>query len=89
MTIISKLKPGVKVRIGEKSSVKCGFQAGEVVTLQLGSFDYENGFWTETIQGPAVWNETVDDWDSVYHIWGNDLEDFLDCEIIEGGEDDC
>lgn len=71
---------GAVVRIGEKSAKLTGYQAGDEITLINGYFEYDNGLYSETQTSPSVWDG--DDYNSIYHIFGNDLEDFLDSEVI-------
>lgn len=79
----AKLIIGVKIKIGEKYADFVGTKdAGEIVTLVQGSFDYDNGLYTETQTAPSIWNEEEKDFDSIYHLFGNDLTDFMDCEIL-------
>lgn len=78
-----KLVVGTKIKIGAKFSQEvCGFKEGEIIELVNGSFEEDNGLYTTMVDCPSVWDENVKDFDSIYHLFGNDLEDFLDCEII-------
>lgn len=82
----SKLIVGTKIRIGEQYAQKIGgYIAGDVIELVEGYFDYDNGLYCETQTAPAVWCEAQHDYDSIYHLFGNDLENFMDCKI-EGGK---
>lgn len=78
------LKVGDKIKIGNKCAEEsCGrFSAGDIITLVEGSFEHDNGLYTEHLKEPAIWNDELHEFDSIYHLFGNDLEDFLDCEII-------
>lgn len=79
-----KLKVGTSIRFGKKYADYIGDDdlAGQVFTLVQGYFDYENGLYCETQTAPAIWNEPEKDYDSIYHLFGNDLEHFMDCEIL-------
>jgi len=77
------LSVGDKIKIGPECSSECGLAAGSVITLIEGEFEYYNGLY-DTIQiAPAIWNDTKREFDSIYHLFGNDLDGFLDSEIIE------
>lgn len=79
-----RLKVGTQIRIGEKYAKESygQFKAGEVITLVEGHFEYDNGLYCEDQICPAIWNKEEKDFDSIFHLFGNDLERFLDCEII-------
>jgi hypothetical protein len=76
------LKIGDSIKIGQASSKKCGLEAGSTITLIEGFFECENGLYTETHTAPAIWNEENKEFDSIYHLFGNKLEDFLDSEKV-------
>jgi hypothetical protein len=78
-----KLKVGAKIRLGEKFCEGNGCSAGEIIELVEGTFEHENGLYTEYLTAPAVWCDVQRDFESIYHMFGNDLEDFADCEILE------
>lgn len=73
---------GAKIEIGNEYSKKTGFSPGQIITLVDGSFEYENGLYTEDVGCPAIWNEQQKEFDSIYHLFGNDLEDFADCKVV-------
>lgn len=72
---------GAKIKIGKQYADKVGgLDKGEIITLVEGHFEYDNGLYTEDQTAPAIWNG--DDFDSIYHLFGNNLEDFMDCEVV-------
>lgn len=78
-----KLIVGVKIRIGKIFSEQNKWaKEGEILQLVEGYFDYENGLYTETQTAPSIWESERKEFSSIYHLFGNDLEDFLDCEIV-------
>jgi hypothetical protein len=77
-----KLEIGTKIKIGDKYAEKYGFDKGEVITLTEGYFEHDNGLYTETQSCPAIWNEDQNEFDSVFHLFGNDLENFMDCDVV-------
>lgn len=79
------LKIGDKIKIGKKYSIFSNnqFKPGEIIILIDGEFDEYNGLYTETLHAPSIWDEEQQEFDSIFHLFGNDLEDFLDCEVIK------
>ena len=78
-----KFKVGDHIRIGKKYSECVGqFEPGQIITLVEGQFEYDNGLYMEYQTAPSIWNEEDKDFDSIYHLFGDDLEDFMDCEVI-------
>lgn len=77
-----QLKVGTKIKIGEKYSKEYGFKPNEVIELVKGYFEEENGLYCYTSTAPAIWNEAQKEFDSIYHLFGNNLENFMDCSIL-------
>lgn len=77
-----ELKVGDKIKIGKEYAKNHGFEDGEIITLIEGEFEEWNGLYNVTQTAPAIWNSDQGDFDSIYHLFGNDLEDFKDCELI-------
>ena len=73
---------GAKIKIGKQYAEEFGFDEGEVITLVDGSFEHDNGLYTETESCPAIWCDVQKDFDSIYHLFGNNFENFLDCEVV-------
>jgi len=77
------LEIGTKIKIGvEYAKEHALFEAGEIIELIKGTFDEDNGLYTYESHAPAIWSDYEDDFESIYHLFGNDLENFMDCEII-------
>lgn len=78
------LKVGTKIKIGPKYAKEYdfGFKAGEVITLVLGQFYYHNGLCDDIETAPSIWDEERREFHSIYHLFENDLSEFMDCEII-------
>lgn len=82
-----RLIVGAQIRIGKKYAayVHGGdgeLTEGKIITLIEGYFDYENGLYVETQTAPSIKSPRCSDFDSIYHLFGNDLENFMDCEIV-------
>jgi hypothetical protein len=73
---------GAKIKIGKKYAKEhSGFKGGEIITLIEGFFEYDNGLYTETQTAPSIYDEKQKDYDSIYHLFGNDFEYFMDCKV--------
>lgn len=77
------LKVGDRIRIGKKYAKEHNCTEGEIITLIKGIFDEYNGLFTEEKIAPSIYNEDEKEFDSIYHLFGNDLEDFMDCEVLK------
>lgn len=73
---------GNKIKIGKNYAKECGFKEGEIIELVQGSFEEDNGLYCFTSHAPAIWNEHLKEFDSIYHLFGNKLENFMDCEVL-------
>lgn len=79
----AQLKIGTKIKIGKEYSSRHELEEGVVIELTEGEFEYDNGLFMVPEYAPSVWNELQNEYDSIFHLFGNDLENFLDCEIIK------
>jgi hypothetical protein len=77
------LKVGTKIKIGKKYSKEYGFNEGEIITLVDGVFEVDNGLYTENQDCPSIWNEEWNEFDSIYHLFGNNFEYWMDNTIIK------
>ena len=80
---LENLVVGAKIKIGKQYAENFNFQNGEIITLVEGTFHTDTGFDTVTSHSPSIWNKEENDFDSIFHLFGNNFEDFLDCEIIK------
>jgi hypothetical protein len=79
----SLLVVGAKIKIGKLYSEQFEFlEAGQVIELVEGHFEHDNGLYVEDQTAPSWWDAENEDFDSIYHLFGNDLESFMDCEVI-------
>lgn len=84
-TLEEKLQIGTQIRIGEEYSKTSSLKSGEVITLIKGHFEYDNGLYTENQTAPSIQVGEymgIPEFDSIYHLFGNDLGRFMDCEIV-------
>ncbi len=77
------LKVGVQIKIGANYSKDFGYNPNEIITLVDGSFEEYNGLYSSTSKAPSVWDNEAQEFYSIYHLFGNELEDFSDCEIVK------
>jgi hypothetical protein len=79
-----KLVVGTKIKIGEKFSKKNKYwDVGDIITLINAAYEVDNGLYTIIEYAPSIWNNKIEEYDSIYHLFENDLSGFLDCEIIK------
>lgn len=79
----NKLIVGARIRLGKNyCKGRHGINPGEIITLVEGDFECDNGLYCETQTAPAIWNESMGEYDSIFHLFGNDLDEFEDCTVI-------
>ena len=76
-----KLVVGTKIKIGENYAKEHGFEKGEIIELKLLSFEYDSDFGGGFEDAPGIFNGY--DNDSIYHLFGNDFEYWMDNTIFE------
>ncbi|MGP1715571.1 MAG: hypothetical protein ACTS9Y_00195 [Methylophilus sp.] len=77
------LVDGAVIRIGKQyAETSTQFEEGQLITLKSIPFELDDGFGAVQ-NSPAVWNETTKEWDSIYHIWDNDLSLWADNSILD------
>ena len=81
--IEGKLKVGSKIKLGKKYCDGGGFKYGEIIELEMGVFEHENGLYCEDVECLAWYDEEHGEWESIYHLFGNQFEQWMDCEIVD------
>lgn len=83
-----ELKSGDKIKFGIVYCNKTGRSEllNKTIMLTPQSFDEDNGLYSYESECPGICID--DEPDSIYHLFGNDLEDFYDCELIPATEED-
>ncbi|NEW05932.1 hypothetical protein GK047_07905 [Paenibacillus sp. SYP-B3998] len=61
---------------------------GKTVMMTPQWFEYDNGLYCEEQECPGMLEEGSDEPESVYHLFGNEFENFMDCELVKGSESD-
>ena len=76
------LKIGTKIQIGSMYADAYGLDPTQIIELIEGFFEEDNGLYTQTISTPSIWNKDSKEFDSIYHLFGNEFEYFMDCKIV-------
>lgn len=74
---------GAKIKIGKEYSKHSKFNEGDIIELIEGNFD--NDF-VSNVRCPAIYNDITKHFDSIYHLFGNYFESFMDCEILNNNK---
>lgn len=84
LSIEELLVVGAKIKIGYEyfKNYSSFFYSGQIIELVEGWFEVDNGLYVDSVSCPAWWNDEDEDFESIYHLFGNDLEDFMDCEVV-------
>lgn len=61
---------------------------GKIIKLTPQYFEEDNGLYVYYSECPGIFDEENGEAESIYHLFGNDLEDFMDCKLIKGVEKD-
>lgn len=77
-----ELNIGDKIKIGPKYAKEYNFNQTEITLIKT-VFEYDNGLYVVDQEAPGIYNEESKEYDSIYHLFGNDIEDFMDCEVIK------
>ncbi len=85
-----KIEGGDSIKFGIKYCTVSGRKnlLNKTIKLTPQWFEEDNGLYCYESCCPGIWNEKEKEADSVYHLFGNDLEDLMDCKIIKGTEQD-
>ena len=77
-----RLVVGAKIKLGKQYCAGMPEGSEAVITLVNGEFDCDNGLYGRIETAPAIWSEEQEEFDSIYHLFGNELDGFLDCEVV-------
>ena len=61
---------------------------GKTIMMTPQYFEDDNGLYVYTVECAGMWDEENQEADSIYHLFGNDFEWFMDCKLIKGTEED-
>lgn len=87
------IKGGDSITFGEKWCLENDREelTGKTVKLEPQYFEYDNGLYVsyDVAPGiPAEMNDYNEEADSIYHLFGNTFERFMDCTLIKGSKND-
>lgn len=82
--LYDNLIPGNSIKFGKEycKANNCIYLTNTVRPIVIGFFDNDNGGFTSVEQAPSVYNKENTDFDSMQHLFENNLSGFMDCEII-------
>ena len=61
---------------------------GKIVKFTPQWFEYDIGLYTVDEECPGIDNGENAEPDSIYHLFGNNFENLMDCELIKGSDED-
>jgi hypothetical protein len=84
------IERGDSIKFGEQWCKEHGSEdlIGKTIKLTPQYFEEDNGIYTYESECPGIYDESDDEAHSIYHLFGNDLSNILDCELIKGTEED-
>ena len=83
-----KFEVGPDIRIGKEYASIWGRKEGDVITLETCYFEEDNGLYCTDVPCLGIMEysyfsgEKIEDPSSIYHLFGNELENFMDCELL-------
>ncbi|MGY3186469.1 hypothetical protein [Lysinibacillus sp. TE18511] len=84
------IERGDSVKFGEKWCKEHGREdlLNQVIKFTPQWFEDDNGLYSYETECPGIYNEECEEVDSIYHLFGNTFENFMDCELIKGTVED-
>jgi hypothetical protein len=84
------MKSGDKIKFGEKYCKKTGRLdlLNKTIMLSPQYFEEDNGLYVYEVECPGIYDSENEEADSIYHLFGNNLEGIHDCEIIPATKED-
>lgn len=84
------IERGDSIKFGEQWCKVNGSESliGKTIKLTPQYFEEDNGLYTYETECPGIYDEVNDEANSIYHLFGNNFENFMDCELIKGNEED-
>lgn len=90
MTKKINFERGDSVKFGEKWCVEHNSEhlIGKTIMMTPQWFDYDDDLGGGVTECPGMLEEGSNDPDSIYHLFGNNFENFMDCVHIKGSDED-
>lgn len=84
------IERGDSVKFGERWCKENGREdlVNQVVKFNPQWFEVDNGLYTYETECPGIYDEENQEADSIYHLFGNNFENFMDCVLIKGTVED-
>lgn len=84
------IERGDSVKFGQEWCIQYGREelVNQTVKLTPQYFEDDNGLYTFERECPGIYDKENEEADSIYHLFGNNFEKFMDCELIKGTEED-
>lgn len=85
-----KMKSGDKIKFGITYCNKTGRRdlLNKTIMLIPQAFEDDNGLYSSESFAPGIFNSIEEEADSIYHLFGNNLDGMYDCVVIPATEDD-
>ena len=85
-----KFERGDSIEFGEKYCKEHGYEylTGKTIMMTPQYFEDDNGLYCYQVECAGIYDEVNEEPMSVYHLFGNDFENFMDCELVRGTEED-
>lgn len=84
------IERGDSIKFGKKWCKEHGSEELVEKTIKLTPqyFEEDNGLYTHYSECPGIYDADNDEAESIYHLFGNNFENFMDCVLIKGTEAD-
>lgn len=84
------MKNGDKIKFGEQYCQENGRMnlLNQTIMLTPQLFEEDNGLYCYQSEAPGIYVAEAEEPDSIYHLFGEDLSETLDCEVIPATEED-
>ena len=85
-----KFESGDSVKFGKKWCKEHNSEhlVGKTIMMTPQWFEEDNGLYCYESECPGILAEGSDYPESIYHLFGNNFEWFMDCELVKGTEED-
>lgn len=84
------MKSGDKIVFGKEYCEKTGsiHLLNKTITLTPQLFEEDNGLYTYMSECPGIYDSEGEEAESIYHLFGNNLENIYDCLVIPASTED-
>ncbi|MEX3623742.1 hypothetical protein [Viridibacillus arvi] len=84
------IERGDSIKFGEQWCNKHGSEelSGKTIKLTPQYFEEDNGLYVNYSECPGIYDKENEEAESIYHLFGNHFENFMDCKLIKGTDAD-